>query len=208
MLEQFIFNCANESHVSSSAAVCRKEIALLFYFSIGCHFCKKKTRHPCMESHTLRATYWDAFSHVTSKKNSMHFFLPPLITMKQIGGRQWNIWWWGGRVEGMKIEINPQLLVGSDTFLLFLDPLAPSLTSLLASPIPWNPSWKVVYWCKPTWRHIQIFAHCCPISPSALSFEGKGNKAGGDGASLEIQRIGKNDLGYPLTFREQRRGQK
>ena len=58
----------------------------------------------------------------------MHFFLPPLITMKQIGGRQLNVWWWGGRVQGMKIEVNQQLLlVGSDTSLLFLDPLAPPL---------------------------------------------------------------------------------
>ena len=75
-----------------SAAVCRKEIALLFYFSIGCHFCKKKPR----DIHVWKATHWGL--HI-----EMHLAMSPLkkfpctfscllwSTMKQVGGKQWNV---------------------------------------------------------------------------------------------------------------------
>ena len=183
-----------------------KKLLYCFTLASAVIFARKKR-----DIHVWKATHWGL--HI-----EMHLAMSPLKKFHALllasSDHHETDWWQAmkclvvGR-EGSRYENWSKsavlLLVGSDTF---LGPLAPSLTSLLASPIPWNPSWKVVYWCKPTWRHIQIFAHCCPISPSALSFEGKGNKAGGDGASLEIQRIGKNDLGYPLTFREQRRGQK
>ena len=172
-----------------------KKLLYCFTLASAVIFARKKR-----DIHVWKATHWGL--HI-----EMHLAMSPLKKFHALllasSDHHETDWWQamkclvvGGIVRGMKIEVNQQLfLVGSDTFLLFLDPLAPSLTSLLASPIPWNPSWKVVYWCKPTWRHIQIFAHCCPISPSALSIEGKGNIAVGDGASLEIQRNGKNDLG-------------